>query len=216
MCVTQCIYNMWKTISFLQSPIATVAPIFWITFSSRGPPICRTLSDCAAQVMLLTQCLLHVTCEQVRRELNRPTTNREHASSVHTSFHSLRQALLQGYFTSNSTFGSVHISSSDFQECTGFVLFLSWDLLLPRYQFMLFMLFVHVILSYYIPFWRHSINKQSFTTVSLWRVDSFLKFSYSPFTWYCVYGFILFILCHRMEGCRNVYIVYGHLSHSDG
>ena len=41
----------------------------------------------------------------------------------------------------------------------------------------------------------------------------FFNLSYYPFTRYYVYSFILFILCHRMEDCRNLYITYGPISH---
>jgi len=122
---TQYIYNMRKTIAFLQSPIATVAPILWCKFSSRGTPICHTLSDCAAQVMFLTQSLLNVMWEQVRRRYNRPVLDEEprsytelHSEQVSTCFipNKLRSHFITSSFTTrtlhvdrSSTFGSVHL-----------------------------------------------------------------------------------------------------------
>ena len=129
--------------------------------------------------MLLTQSLHNVMREQVRRRHNRPVLDEEPRAYVKVSSEQAPFTLHYGklYYKDTSPrlrLSGAYISSSGFQERTGFVLFLSYDLLLPHYQFMLFMLFVYVIpISYYILFWRHSINKQSFTTVSLWRANSF-------------------------------------------
>ena len=93
--------------------------------------------------------------------------------SEQASFHSL----LQRHLPLNSTYGSVHIAHLRISKSVpGLFCFCLGIFSSPaHYQFMLFVhvIYIHVIF----PFRRHRINKhvtkQSFTTVSLWRANSF-------------------------------------------
>ena len=124
---------------------------------------------------------------QVRRRHNRPVLDEgpwasvklHSEASLRTSFNMLHSeqvsfhSLLKGHFPLDFDLRERHFSSRIsknvpglFCFCLGIFSSLATSLCCLC---CLFMLFYHTIF----PFWRHSINKQSFTTVSLWWSNSF-------------------------------------------
>jgi hypothetical protein len=119
---------------------------------------------------------------QVRRRQSR-LKNHEHARSVHVSWGCLQQEdhLSNLRLTGAYIFLIFVVSESvPGQYLVCFVSVLGCSLL-PHYQLMLFVFVVCVQFAFilYSLMERHSINKQSFTTVSLcWRGWWFLNLSY--------------------------------------
>jgi hypothetical protein len=71
------------------------------------------------------------------------------------------------------------------------------------------MLFVYIICFHTIFIFRMRQYKQTEPDYSF-NLDDSMEFMLLPT--YSIY-IMLFILCHRMEGCRNVSIPYGFISH---
>jgi hypothetical protein len=125
-------------------------------FGARSP---HASYGCASKVLLLTQSLLNVMREQVRLRQNRPTTNDEHAGSVHklhseqasTSFIPNKLHSTAYYKeTSPRIFDlreRTYFSSSDFQEQPVLFCFCLGIFSLATSLCCLFMLFAFILYS---------------------------------------------------------------------